>query len=76
MYVTEDANTRVQVFTPDGTYIIHWGATGDALNQLIGIAVRPVGHVLVVDYGNSWVVVYAPDGTFLTAFGSGGDGSG
>ncbi len=57
LYVTDTMNFRVQVFTPDGTFVRRYGEMGDRFGQLArpkGVGVDSEGHVYVVDaaFGN------------------------
>ncbi len=68
IYVADTGNERVQVFTPDGTFIRSWGGYGSEPNQFIepvGIAVGPDDRVYVADSGNARISVFARDGTPL-----------
>ncbi|CAN5535194.1 hypothetical protein BH23CHL5_BH23CHL5_15440 [soil metagenome] len=68
IYVVDTGNERVQVFTPDGTFIRSWGGYGSEPTQFIepvGIAVGPDDRVYVADSGNARISVFARDGTPL-----------
>ncbi|MBX3071405.1 MAG: hypothetical protein KF883_12950 [Thermomicrobiales bacterium] len=68
IYVVDTGNERVQVFTPDGTFIRSWGGYGSEPSQFIepvGIAVGPDDRVYVADSGNGRISVFARDGTPL-----------
>ena len=78
LYVTEEENHRVSVFTQDGDFVCVFGSLGSGegqFNQPRGVAV--VGErVLVADAGNDRVSVHELDGTFVQAYGSRGAGNG
>ncbi len=62
VYVAEYLPNRVQVFTPDGTYLTQWGSPGPGAGQFFGIydvAAGPQGSVYVVDYGGYRVQKFA-----------------
>ncbi len=68
IYVVDTGNERVQVFTPDGTFVRAWGGHGSDPSQFIepvGIAVGPDDRVYVADSGNARISVFARDGTPL-----------
>ncbi|CAN5898500.1 hypothetical protein BH24CHL4_BH24CHL4_07810 [soil metagenome] len=68
IYVVDTGNERVQVFTPDGTFVRSWGGYGSDVTQFIepvGIAVGPDDRVYVADSGNARISVFARDGTPL-----------
>ncbi|MBM3153333.1 MAG: hypothetical protein FJZ96_14200, partial [Chloroflexi bacterium] len=83
VYVADTWNHRIQKFTSSGGPVTMWGY--DSFGQNIdpygfwgprGIAVDPVGNVLVVDTGNKRVIVYDANGGFITQFGTAGLGAG
>ena len=79
VYVTDQSNHRVQVFTGDGAFLGKWGSqgTGDGqFNQPLGIAADGSGRVYVTDYSNHRVQVFDADGAFLDRWGSQGAGDG
>jgi DNA-binding beta-propeller fold protein YncE len=62
VYVSDPSNSRVQVFTIEGTFLRKWGpfatpaatANGRRVGTLIGptgLALEPTGHVLVISSG-------------------------
>lgn len=68
IFVVDTGNERVQVFTPDGTFLRAWGGYGSEPTQFIepvGIAVGPDDRVYVADSGNARISVFARDGTPL-----------
>jgi DNA-binding beta-propeller fold protein YncE/4-amino-4-deoxy-L-arabinose transferase-like glycosyltransferase len=68
IYVVDTGNERVQVFTPDGTFVRSWGGYGSNPDQFVepvGIAVGPDDRVYVADSGNGRISIFARDGTPL-----------
>jgi DNA-binding beta-propeller fold protein YncE len=79
VYVTDQGNSRVQVFDPSGVYLFSWGVIGPAPGQLngpTGIAISPGGEVFVSDTGNNRVEVFDLSGNFLRQWGTSGNGNG
>jgi DNA-binding beta-propeller fold protein YncE len=69
IYVVDTGNERVQVFSPDGTFLRAWGGKGSEPGQLsepVGIAIGPDGRVYVADSGNGRISVFTRDGTPIT----------
>jgi hypothetical protein len=65
VYVSDQTNNRVQVFTPDGAYITQWGRFGIGHGQFGGIqrlAVGPTGDVFVCDWNTSRVQRFSAGG--------------
>ena len=68
IFVSDTGNERIQVFSPDGTFIRAWGGYGSGPSQFIepvGVAVGPDGNVYVADSGNGRISVFGRDGTPL-----------
>jgi tripartite motif-containing protein 71 len=81
VYVTEYYNTRVQYFTPDGSFVGKWGTEGSGNGQFewpMGVAVAPsTGDVYVADFGASCRIQYfTHSGSFLGKWGRLGSGNG
>jgi len=77
--ITDMKNHRVQRFSPDGDYILQWGALGDKpgkFNFPTGIAVDKEGIVYVSDTGNNRIEKFTIDGEFLAEWGKLGSGIG
>lgn len=76
VYVGDNNNGRVQVFTNDGVWLRSMGQYGTnrtvpgQFNGVGGVAVDSEGNVFAVDVGNYRVQKFAPDGTPLTYFGA------
>ncbi len=65
IFVVDTGNERVQVFSPDGTFVRAWGGKGDGPSQFsepVGIVVGPDGRVYVADSGNGRISVFQRDG--------------
>ncbi len=82
--VTDTWNHRVQVFSPDGTFLRAWGSFYDAANDPAataenaglfygprGIAFHD-GLLYVTDTGNERVQVFTPEGAIVRMFGAPG----
>ena len=77
VYVADTWNHRIQVFTPEGTFVRMWSewqvqGVIDSFWGPRGIAVDAQGHVLVTDTGKQRVVVFDSQGNYLTQFGERG----
>ena len=78
MYVTDQHNNRVQLFSADGQFISSFGSEGSQHGQLhhpLGICVDSTNTVYVTDY-NHRVSVYTSSGQFIECFGTRGRGEG
>ncbi|MFN8662395.1 MAG: NHL repeat-containing protein [Thermomicrobiales bacterium] len=77
VYVLDPNLARIQVFTPDGTYLFGFGERGSEDGQILypmGIGVGPNGNVYVADWQNHRVQVFDGQGTFLAAWDGTQDG--
>lgn len=66
IFVVDTGNERVQVFSPDGTFLRAWGGNGNGPTQFVepvGIVIGPDGRVYVADSGNARISVFQRDGT-------------
>jgi hypothetical protein len=72
LYVSEAGASRIDLVTPDGTQIAHFGG----LDQPQGLGVDAHGNVYVADAGDARVVRFGPTGTFLDSWGVYGHGDG
>ena len=64
-------NNRVAKFDKDGRFIAHWGSTGTAQGQFMGvkaIAVDAQDNVYVADAGNKRIQVFDSQGAFKSEF--------
>jgi DNA-binding beta-propeller fold protein YncE len=79
VYVADSYNNRVQVFTPEGTFVRKWGGMGlwgGRFRVTSGMAFDQRGHILVADFYNHRVQIFKTDGTYLNRFGVQGQESG
>ena len=79
IYVADEENSRIQVFTPSGEFATAFGTYGSDAGELdtpVGIAVNSTGYVYVADADNNRITVFSPSGGFETAFGFYGTGAG
>jgi DNA-binding beta-propeller fold protein YncE len=79
VYVADQNNHRVQVFTSGGVLLRQFGAPGAGAGQFnlpYGIAVDATGDVYVTEIGNSRVQKLSNTGTPISMFGSIGSGNG
>jgi sugar lactone lactonase YvrE len=81
VYVADTFNHRIVKFSNSGQFIqmigvFAQGTDPDSLWGPRGIAVDPLGNVLITDTGNKRVVVYDRDLNYVTQFGSAGIESG
>ena len=74
MYVSDDENVRVQVFSNDGEFLRSFGCDENVVARLKspwGVCVAGQ-YVYVADYGTHKIVVFTTEGDYVTSFGSGG----
>ena len=74
--VTDRANSRVQIFSSDGTYLRSFGSKGDQEGEFdypTGIAYLDNGNIVVADSGNNRLQIFTGKGEYLTQIG--GEGS-
>lgn len=79
MYVADLKNDRIQVFDPDGNFLMTWGSTGNGDGQFLtpaGIAIDKDDNIYVTEIGNNRVQVFDKNGTFITKWGKEGSGNG
>ena len=75
VYVADTFNSRVQYFTPEGSFLGKWGSVGEAVGEfrtVNGLAVGPAGDVYVPDRGNDRIQHFSAKGVFKGAWGSTG----
>lgn len=75
LYVVDKAG-RVQAFSPDAAFVVHWRMPQTAAGKPTGLGVAPDGRVYVADTHYARVCVYDADGELLEQFGTFGDGPG
>lgn len=87
LIVVDTWNYRVQILSPDGTFIQAWGQPGEygfaaATSPTDGfwgprdVLVDSEGRIYIADTGNKRIRVYNADGTFAMDIGTGGSGLG
>ncbi len=59
VYVVENGNGRVSVFTCEGLFLKSFGSEGGQFNHPFGIAVDQCGVVYVCDYDNNRVQIFS-----------------
>ncbi|XP_078738226.1 LOW QUALITY PROTEIN: E3 ubiquitin-protein ligase TRIM71-like [Lampetra fluviatilis] len=62
--VSDTRNHRVQLFSPDGTFVNKYGLEGGLWRHFDsprGVAFMPDGHLLVTDFNNQRLLVVRPD---------------
>ena len=72
-------NDRIQVFSPNGTFVSGFGGEGTANGRFQvpeDVAVTADGKVHVVDADNHRVQVFDPLGTYIRKYGTPGTGPG
>jgi sugar lactone lactonase YvrE len=70
VYVADQDNYRVQVFTAKGGFVRKWGSQGDGngeFSETQHVAIGPDGSVWVADLRNNRVQQFSKDGDFQTA---------
>ena len=68
MYVADRDNHRIQMFTPDGKFVLHFGQKGLQLEKLkspVGITITD-GLVYVTDHDTHQDSIFTSEGLFLT----------
>lgn len=68
IYVADDSNARIQVFTTDGQFIRQWGELGDLPGQfrhIRAIATDRQESVYVADYGRRRILKFYINGGFI-----------
>ena len=83
VYVADSGNSRIQKFTPTGSFITKWGSLGTGDGQFgatttttLDLAIGSSDNVIVVDPTNNRVQKFRPIGTFITKWGTAGSGNG
>jgi DNA-binding beta-propeller fold protein YncE len=78
LYVLDPYNSRIQVLSPDGTYLRAWGEEGAGEGQFnlpTGIGIDTAGRVYVTELANKRLQVFDSEGQFLATWdGSEADG--
>ena len=79
VYVPDDGNNRIQVFTTSGSFINYLASSGSGNGQVsspMSVALDSAGNVYVCDEGNYRIEVFGPTGLYLRQWGSNGTGNG
>jgi hypothetical protein len=79
VYVAEERNHRIQIFSPDGDHLGFVGksGTGDGeFDNPLGVALDSDDNLYVVDHRNDRIQKFSPDGRFLMKWGATGSGGG
>ena len=78
LYATDSQNSRIHVFSIDGTFLQSFGCDANGINILrvpYGVCVFD-RHVYVSDWGAGRVSMFTTDGQYVTTFGQHGTGEG
>ena len=73
IYVADSQNHRVQMLSPEGSFLREWGVEGSAPGQFKepwGVAISPEGAVYVADTWNHRVQVFDAQGEFQDTWGT------
>lgn len=79
LYLPEESNHRISVFSPDGSFVRVIGQQGDAttngayFTRPNSVAFGPDGSMYVADTWNFRIMRLAPDGTLLNVWGQRGE---
>lgn len=79
VYIVEDINSRISVYTQQGTFLNMWGNPGKADDQFqgpLGVAIAKNGNIYVADTNNERIMVFKPNGTFMRKWGKRGGANG
>jgi tripartite motif-containing protein 2/3/tripartite motif-containing protein 71 len=79
VYVADQGNHRIQVFTAEGKFLSKFGRRGQGRGELdkpVGVAIDARDMVYISEWGNNRVSVFTSKGEFLTSFGKEGRGPG
>lgn len=75
LFVVDQQNARVQMFTADGDFLDRFGERGSSFGQFVrpkGIAVDERGFIYVADFTHNNIQLFDFDFSLLTFIGSGG----
>lgn len=75
LYVV-DMTGRVQKFSPDGRYLLHWQMPQTDLGRPKGMGLDGDGNIIIIEPHYSRVNHFAPDGTLVYQWGIHGTGDG
>ena len=71
MYVADNGNRRIQVFTKEGRYLREFGKKGckeGELNDIYGIAIDDDDRVYISEWDNHRISLFARNGQFLKSY--------
>ena len=71
VFVADSDNSRVSVFSEDGSFLYHIGASSNELGHPWGLAFDPSGNLHVADSKLRCVKVFSPRGDYITEYGRG-----
>ena len=74
--VTEVGNSRVQIFSSDGTHLRFFGSEGDQEGEFkcpSGVAYLNNGNMVIADSGNNRLQIFTERGDYLTQIGGEGN---
>ncbi|MHB1404841.1 MAG: beta-propeller domain-containing protein [Desulfitobacteriaceae bacterium] len=74
IYIADTGNNRIQVFSPDGTWLMNFGYY-DLLLPM-GVCTTSDGNIYAADTGHNRIVKYNALGYYMYSFGSEGMGDG
>ena len=78
VYIVEDINSRISIYTQQGTFLNMWGSPGKGSDQFqgpLGVALAKNGNIYVADTNNERIMVFKPDGTYVRKWGKRGGGN-
>ncbi len=79
VYIVEDINSRISIYTQQGTFLNMWGSPGKEVDQFqgpLGVAIAKNGNIYVADTNNERIMVFKPNGTFVKKWGKRGGANG
>jgi len=69
VYVADSWNSRIQVYTNNGTFITKWGSEGShdgGFDNPSDVTIDSLGNVYVSDAFNDRIQKFTSNGTFIT----------
>lgn len=79
LYITDESNNRVSVFTDSGTFLGSWGIAGHGAGEFAGpagIAIDAEDNVYIVDQQHHRVQKFTTAGAYCLQWGGAGTGAG